>query len=76
MIISDGSESRFGHPVAVTECSARWQRRKRAMGDVQRLRDGYTQQAKQVLDRVVEVAVVERTLESTAEGADHGTAQE
>jgi hypothetical protein len=46
------------------------------MGDVQRLGCGHAQQAEQVLDRIVEVAVVECALESTAEGSDHGTAQQ
>jgi hypothetical protein len=46
------------------------------MGDVLRLAGGQTQQPEQVLDRIVEVGVVEGALEPAAERADHGTAEE
>ena len=46
------------------------------MGDLLRLRGGDTQQAEQVLDGVVQVDVVEGTLEAAAERPDHRTAQD
>jgi hypothetical protein len=46
------------------------------MGDLPRLTGGYTQQAEQVLDRIVQVAVVEGALEPAAERADYRTAEE